>query len=232
MEYTVSLALFDFLPVIFSGIGVLILAQMIGRFDATSGKAAYFAALLIVLGGLSKAVWKIIIATTGTDIVWLDDLLFVFLAPGFTLLSWSLWNAQQVMQGREIAKNVWLRPLGVIALFGIGAVAAKLAQPDERYWFFILLTLTTFANLAVSVLVIRQAKQQGQPVTMGLFIFNIVMVFALSGMARIPEQTIALQWIEESLNVLAQGAFALAAGQLVAKSGDLSTAIGQKWVTE
>ena len=214
MEYTISLALVDFIPVIFSAIGVFTIATMIASLDRTSGRMAYIAAVLITLGGLSKAVWKLIIAATGTDVVGLDDLLFVFLGPGFTLLSWALWNAQLIITDKEIPKKVWLRPFGVIALFGIGAISARIAQPEARYWVYILLTLTTFANLAVGILLIRQANRQHLKLAAGLFVFNLIAIFALSGMARIPEQTIALQWIEETINVFAQGAFAFAAWQL------------------
>ena len=93
-EYTVSLALFDFVPVICSGIGLFFITRMIARLDANSGKVAYLAGTLIVLGGLSKATWKLIFTSSGTDIAWMNDMLFIFLAPGFTLLSWALWNAQ------------------------------------------------------------------------------------------------------------------------------------------
>ncbi len=218
MEYTNSLALVDFLPVIFSALGVVIIAQMIARLDQTSGYVAYSAAVLIILGGLSKAVWKLVIAATGQDLVGLDDMLFVFLGPGFTLLSWALSNAQRVMAGKEIPQNIWLRPLGVIALFGVGAIAARIFQPEVRYWVYILLTLTTFANLALGVLLIKQSIQMNLTWAVALFVFNLIAIFALSGMARIPEQTIALQWLEECINVLAQGAFAVAAWQLNKKT--------------
>ena len=230
MDYTVSLALVDFLPVILSGIGVFLIARMIGRFDATSGKVAYLAATLIVLGGLTKVVWKFTIAATGIDLLGVDNMLFVFLGPGFTLFSWSLWNAQQVMQGKAIAKNVWLRPLGVIALFGIGAISARLAQPGERTWFFILMTLTTFANMAVSVLVIRQSLWQAQKLAAALFIVNLVGVFALNGMARV-DQTIAMQWVEEGLQVFIQLAFAVAAWMMTRKERNSSTVYSEKFVT-
>ena len=214
MEYTISLALVDFIPVIFSAIGVFLIAQMIARLDRTSGRVGYLAAGLITLGGLTKAVWKLVIAATGYDIAGLDDLLFVFLGPGFTLLAWALWNAQLIMTDKAIPRRVWLRPLAVIALFGFGAISARIFQPEARYWVYILLTLTTFANLAAGILLIRQAKQQNLNLAVGLFIFNLLAVFALSGLARVPEQTIALQWVEELLNVLAQGAFAFAAWRL------------------
>jgi len=223
MEYTIALALVDFLPVIFSAIGVLLIAQMISRFDHTSGLVAYLSAILITLGGLSKAVWKLVIAATGTDLSGLDDMLFIFLGIGFTLLSWALFNAQRVMAGKEIPKHVWLRPLAVIALFGIGAISARIFQPDTRYWVYILLTLTTFANLAVGILLIKQSLAFNLKVTAGLFLFNLIVIFAMSGMARIPEQTITLQWIEESINVLGQAAFAIAAWQLNRKTAVATT---------
>ena len=214
MEYTLSLALVDFIPVIFSAVGVFLIARMVAMLDAVSGRVAYLAAGLITLGGLTKAVWKLVIAASGTDLAGLDDLLFVFLGPGFTLLSWALWNAQLRLGGKAIPKGIWLRPLGVIGLFGIGAVAAKIFTPQARYWVYILLTLTTFANLAVGILLIRQARQQQLTVAAGLFLFNLIAIFSLSGMARVPEQSIGLQWIEESINVLGQGAFAFAAWRL------------------
>jgi hypothetical protein len=226
MEYTISLALVDFLPVLFSAIGVFIIAHMIAGIEPISGRMAYLAAVLITIGGLTKAVWKLVIASTGNDLAGLDDLLFVFLGPGFTLLSWALWNAQLVMAGKPVPKNVWLRPFAVIAFFGIGAISARIFQPEARYWVYTLLTLTTFANLAVGVLLIRQANQQHLKMAAILFAFNLIAIFMLSGMARIPDQTIALQWAEESINVLAQGAFAFAAWQLARDTAVAANPLG------
>ena len=42
-------------------------------------------------------------------------------------------------------------------------------------------------------------------------------------MARIPDQTIALQWIEEIINVFAQGTFAVAAWQLSKRTAVITT---------
>jgi len=43
-----------------------------------------------------------------------------------------------------------------------------------------------------------------------LFIINLVGVFALNGMAR-RDQTVVMQWVEESLQVCIQLSFAIAA---------------------
>lgn len=213
MDYTVSLALVDFIPVIFSAMGLVLIAQMLGSMNAISQRMAKVAAALIVLGGLSKATWKLIIATTGSDITVLDNLLFIFLAPGFTLLAWALWSSRRRLAGKAQG-SIWLRPLIIIILVGLGALLARLFQPDARTWVFFLLGLTTIANVAAGIMLIQQARQHKLMLAAVLFLFNLVIVFALSGLARIPEQTIALQWIEESLNVSGQGAFAFGAWKL------------------
>ncbi len=213
MEYSLGLALEDFLPVLFSALGLFILAGMIRRIDRGSGTMAYLGFALVALGGLLKASWKLVYVTSGQDVVWMADSLFVLLGPGFTFFAWALWSAQQALAGKTIPRNVWLRPLGVIALFGVGAISASVFA-GGRTWNYILLTLTTFANLAVGVLLIRQSRQQGLTLAAALFLVNLVVVFAMSGMARIENQTIALQWFEQIVNTLGQGAFAFAAWQL------------------
>ena len=97
---------------------------MISRIDADSGRMAALGAILVVFGGVFKAGWKLKIAATGQDVVWTADSLFVLLGPGFTLLAWALWSTRRVTAGKEIPKLVWLRPLAVILLFGIGVLAA------------------------------------------------------------------------------------------------------------
>ncbi len=223
--YTIPMALEDFIPVILSAVGFYFLSRMIMGLDRTSGKVAFASSTLIVLGGVSKATWKLIVASSSIDIVWMNSALFICLAPGFTFFSWALWNAMQIYEGKEIPNNVWIRPFAVYVLFAIGAIAAYITNPQERYWFFILLTLTTFANLAVGVSLIRQARQLELSVVAGLFLFNIVMVFILSGLARAP-QTASMQWIEQGLQTLSQAAFAFASWKLYkAISGEEVSAI-------
>jgi hypothetical protein len=206
MEYTLGLAIEDYIPVILSSAGLLLLAQMINRLDKNAGKMAYLGFVLITLGGVFKATWKFTIALTGKDIVWMDNGLFVFLGPGFALMAWALWSAQRVLAKEPVPKNVWLRPLAVIILFGVGAVSSYFVQ-GGRTWVFIMLGLTTFSNLAVGILLIRQARQNGLNLVAGLFLFNLVAIFTLSGMARIDPQTIPLQWTEQIINTFSQGSF-------------------------
>lgn len=206
MEYTIALAVEDYIPVILSSAGLLLLAQMINRLHKQAGVMAYAGFLLITLGGVFKASWKFTIALTGRDIVWMDNSLFVLLGPGFALMAWALWSAQRTLKNEPVPNLVWLRPLAVIAIFGTGAISSYFVQ-GGRTWVLIMLGLTTFSNLAVGILLIRQARQNGLNIAAALFLFNLIAVFTLSGMARIEPQTIPLQWSEQIINTFSQGAF-------------------------
>lgn len=218
--FTLGLALEDFVPVILSSLGLFILARMANQFSRAAGRMAYLGWILVTLGGLFKASWKLIMALSDgqTDVVWMDLGLFLWMGPGFTFMAFAIWYAQRVMRGKKLPRNPWLAPTIIIALNSFGALAVALTMSPADRWRFVFLGLTTIANVTLAVLLIVQAARQHQYGVMVLFIFNIVIVFLLSGMARIPDQTISLQWTEQILNTLAQGAFAVAAWRLGAKA--------------
>ncbi|MCO5186210.1 MAG: hypothetical protein M9965_20005 [Anaerolineae bacterium] len=220
VTFTMGLALEDFVPVILSSLGLFILARMVDQFGRSAGRMAYLGWALITLGGLFKALWKLIMALSNgqTDVAWMDLGLFLWMGTGFTFMAFAVWHAQRIMRGKKAPKNPWLAPIIIVALNGFGAVVVALTMSPADRWRFVFLGLTTIANVALAVLLIVQAYRQHQYGVMGLFVLNIVIVFALSGMARIPDQTIPLQWMEQILNTLAQGAFAVAAWRLGAKA--------------
>ncbi len=213
MEYTLGLALEDFIPVILSSVGLCFIVQMIARVDERYGRFAQISWILITIGGLCKAAWKLIMALSdGTnDVRFLDNALFVFLAVGFSVMAWSLSNAQRQEAGKAAVPMYWFAGVG---LFYVGAVVTAVSQPDSRTWVFILLGLTTIANVITAVLLIHQAWRQSMRLEAVLFTVNILAVFMLSGMARIDPQTIPLQWAEQIINTLAQGTFAYAGWRL------------------
>ncbi len=74
MEYTLSLALVDFLPVLFTAIGYFFLYRMVSHINEQQGKIASIGAILIIAGGFFKAVWKLTMVATNsaTNIAWMD----------------------------------------------------------------------------------------------------------------------------------------------------------------
>lgn len=79
-NFPLSLAFFDALPVLFFGIAVLLIAIRFENILFITG------AFLCTLAGLGKVIWKIIIAGTRKDIVWMNRQLRVLMPVGFLLI--------------------------------------------------------------------------------------------------------------------------------------------------
>lgn len=219
MTYTLPLALEDFIPVILSSIGLFLISRMVRRIDPRLGQMAQLGWILVSLGGLLKATWKLVMAITNaqTDLVWLDKGMFIWMAAGFTLLAFALWHtagtrAQNVNQNPLF--RLWLGPLIVLGLALIAIFATGFPDIAVNTWRFILLGITTIGNVALAVLLIQKSRHLGRNLAALLFLVNIIIVFILSGLARIPDQTIPLQWTEQLLNTVSQAAFLYAAWQL------------------
>ncbi len=215
-EYTLALALEDYLPVIFSSIGLYFISRMVARVDARLGQMAAIGWILITIGGFLKATWKLTMALTSsqTDLVWLDKGMFIWMAAGFTLVAFAAWFMSEMRSGKERPKRIWLGPLAVLLLVLPAIFFTGFPDVTVNTWRFILLGVMTIGNVVLVVLLIQQARRLGLNKVALLFLANIVIVFILSGLARIPDQTIPLQWVEQILNTIAQGAFAYAAYKL------------------
>jgi len=213
MEYTLSLALVDFLPVAFTAIGFYFLYKMVAHISAEHGKVAAFGSVLVVAGGFFKAVWKLLMASSGgtIDINWMEDGLFVWMAPGYVFLAWSVWQTVRMVRGKK-ASGVWIAP-AVVAGLTLG-FAYYLHSTGSDKWKLILLIVMVLATVITSVLLIIFAFREKMSLAGVLFIINLVCVFLLSGMARIQHQTIPLQWIEESINTVSWLCFAIAAKKI------------------
>ncbi len=208
--YTIPMALFDYLPVLLSGFGLWqIRAYLIARNAALTGLLT-LGWLAVISGGLCKATWKLIYAASANDIEALDAMLFLGLTPGFIILCRG-WFAT-----RSDASATTHFSFAVSVILFTSALAFMLtsAYPDSRMWFFVLLALTTIFNSVLLISLAMTAWRRQLRFASLLFIVNLTMAFILSGLGRIEEQTAALQWIEESLNFIAQGGFAWAAWQL------------------
>ena len=94
-QYGLDLALTNFLPVLFTALALFCIARLARDLAPSSEPMALSGAALVVLAGLCKALWKLILALGGPDLPWLANALFPLMAPGFTLLALALWQAQR-----------------------------------------------------------------------------------------------------------------------------------------
>lgn len=212
MEYTLSLALVDFLPVSFSAVGFAYIVRMVSHVLPWQGNVALLGAVLIVAGGFSRALWKLFMASSGgmLDIDWLEDCLFVLMAPGFSILAWSVWQASRFVQGKRIF-GAWLVPFVFIVFMFVTSYLFFRSRPDSPAWERVLLSVMVIATVITGVLLILFAFRRELPMAGWLFMINLVGIFILNGAARLPVQPISLQWIEEGINTVSWLAFAMAA---------------------
>lgn len=211
MEFTLSLALLDFIPVFLTAIGFIYLIRLAFSILPAQGRIAFFGGTLIIVGGFFKALWKLLMALSNStmDIGWMDDGLFVYLAPGYLMFAWSMWQVARSAQGKRIF-GAWLIPT-LISLLVLGAsYSLFISHPESPAWERVLLTATVLANFVSGILLITFAFRQKLSVAGWLFLLNLVGVFALNGLAR-TSQTIFIHWIDESVNTLSCLGFMIAA---------------------
>ena len=214
-RYTLGLALFDYLPVIAAAIGLTLVCKYCALVGRQTGAWIYVVPLVAVTGGTLKATWKLIVVTTGTNIQWMSDQLFFFIASGYVLMaSLVAMSLRAHSRNAQLSETWWRMPSMAAAL--IVATALVLANSSEsRSWAFLLLGVMSIANLVFSIRLIAHSAGQRKWLAVLGFSLNLVLAYVLVGLARIPEQTLELQWAEEILNFVATSALALAAWYLI-----------------
>ena len=194
-QYGLDSALFNFLPVLLTALALFCIARLVRALAPANAPMALAGAALVVLAGLCKASWKLIVALGGPDLPWLAGALFPLMAPGFTLLTLAVWQAQ-----RNTPARPWLMALALIGIaYGISALRSW-GLAVERGWFLPLLALASLANLTLTGLLLRESWRRRAVWLAPLFLANLAMVFALQRIARIEPMTIYLHWLEQSLH--------------------------------
>ena len=185
--YPLALALYDFVPVAFFLIGAIFLARIAARIcDLHCGCLAMTGSLLIFLGGFLKAIWKILYTTGVGDFQLLSEAQFPLVAPGFLILL----IAVIVMARRDRD----LRTTNAVPV---------LLMATWKIPFLIVMTLASMGVQGILTYVSFQRKAKLAAVG---FIVAFLGLVGLGSMAS-GEQTLARQWIEQSVNTVSQLGF-------------------------
>lgn len=213
-DVSLALAIQDYMPIILSAVGLFFLARLCGRADPRLGDLAFTGMIVITIGGLSKATWKVIAATMTQDVVLLERMLFGLMAPGFIFVALAFLAATGVERARHPARVTSRMAVALLVLaFGFG-----LSQSGVMGIEMFLLALTVIASTTVYVRAIQVARARDLPAAAALFTFALLAALSLGAIGSL-DQTIALQWTEQLVNTAALAAFARAAYLLTVRVG-------------
>ncbi len=209
-EFTLSLALFNFFPVVFTALGMTFLVLWLHEGCPDNTPFAVVAAVLVVLGGLTKASWKLIFTLSGTDLLWLGNALFPLIGPGFFMLAILTLATLCRQQGRTLTQRPWWPALLFIAMMLVLAAWRTWGLEITRGWFVPMMLLTTLGNLGLSALLIALSVRYRRWWLMGLLIINVLMIFLLQPIAMAEPKTVMLHWIEQTLTAFGTLCFTVA----------------------
>jgi hypothetical protein len=187
MEYSLGLAILDFVPILAFLAGAYFLVKIAILHRGTAcGRMMLAGTGLVFTGGFLKASWKLLYVLDVADIRLMSEAQFVLLAIGFT--------------GMLVALSYLARSFNQEGKLGSALLIST--------WKIPFLTVMTLCSLgAHGLLAYIGFKKKDNPAAV-LFILATVCMLAMSGLASGAEQTVAMQWIEESINSLGQLSFA------------------------
>ena len=197
MDFTIEMALVDYIPVICFAIGAIILMRDLYN-KMSKGAFALFAAgtINITIAGALKATWKLLYAAGICNFEALNNMFFPTQSIGFLFAG-----------------------LGILAMLVYNQKETKLRSvPPVFSGTFVFVGLMV-AGLGVmdTVLCIISAKLK-KPWLIALFVLSFVCSLCMGYLSSKDFTEAAMNWIAEGVNVVGQGSF-LAGAYLLHKNG-------------
>lgn len=203
-EYSIVMALVDFVPVIFFAAGSVILMRDLYNKMSKGAFALFSAGLIdIVFAGALKALYKLLYAAGVCDFTALSDMFFPVQAIGFLLAGCGIAAMLCFDQGDTEA-----------------AVSGAAAAPQVFKGTFVFVGLVTagLAMLDVSLCVL--AKKLKKPGVIVVFILSLILSLCMGYLSSRDFTEASMNWIAEGMNILAEGTFFL--GALLAHKAGLA----------
>lgn len=191
-NFTISMALMDFVPVIFFGITAVILLRDLYN-KMFKGAYALLAAgsVNVFMAGFCKALWKLLYAANICNFVALEEMFMPVNSLGLLFVGLSL-----------IGMLCWKKKSGMLS---VAPPVFASSMP------FIMMMVVGLGGMCASLSVIA-AKMKKAPV-MILFILSFVCAMAMGYMSSQDSTQAWVNWAEQSINCVSQGC--LMAGAIV-----------------
>lgn len=170
MDFSVSMALFDFIPVILYAVSSAVLQQGLYSRMTRGGFAAYCGGCtLVTVAGAYKALWKLLYALNICDIQALNYCFMPIQAIGFLIAGAALTVYVFSKRGKECAPVLYAVPVFtgsmpfifgmVLGLFFVQLSYAVIAARKKRYGAMVLFTAGFFLQMAMGYLSTKDFSQ-------------------------------------------------------------------------
>ena len=197
MDFTIEMALVDYIPVICFAIGAIILMRDLYN-KMSKGAFALFSAgtIMITLAGALKATWKLLYAAGVCNFEALNNMFFPTQSIGFLLAGIGILAMLVYNQGETKLRSV--PPVFSGTFVFVGLMVAGLGVMD-----------TVLCILAVKL---------KKPWLIAIFVLSFVCSLGMGYLSSKDFTEAAMNWIAEGVNVVGQGSF-LAGAYLLHKNG-------------
>ena len=186
MEFTIGMALFDYIPVIFFALGAFILLR---DFYKRVNQLAYMilatGVAAVAIAGALKATWKLLYAAEICDIAIFNKMFFPTQSIGFLLA------------GLGMMLILFLKPTN----------KAKLSAMEPTLLIMILLMVSGLAFLDAGLCIV--SKKLKKPVAIVCFIVSFVCCLGMGYLSSKDFEKASMNWIAEGVNFCGQGLFLL-----------------------
>jgi hypothetical protein len=171
---------FEFLQVALFAIGMFFIFKLIWQKNKMCGNLALFGGMFSILGGGLKVFGLFVKVLSGEDKPFFINSLLVFYSAGLICTAFALYKSQRRDEAMNLSQ-VWTVPVLLVAIvWAISGYSGFFT--GNRDWLFILLAVTVSANTVLLLqLILRSLKPKPDWIAAGLFIANLIVIFALVG---------------------------------------------------
>lgn len=189
MDFTISMALVDFIPVIFFLFSAVLLQRDLYN-KMSKGAFALLATgtIMILTAGTLKALWKLLYAAGVCDFERLNAIFFPLQSLGFLFAGIALIAMLTAKQGE-------------------GTLYAAAPAVFSGTMIFVALTCLGAAGFCGSLAVFAGKKKKGWLSV--LYVLSFAMMLAMGYLSSKDFEKASMNWIAEGVNVLGQGLFFL-----------------------
>ncbi len=190
-DFSVGMALFDYIPVIFFAIGAVILLRDLYN-KMSKGAFAIFAAGVIdvAMAGALKATWKLLYAGANIDISALNAMFFPVQSIGFLLAGIGM-----IVMLCNNKKEKGIKNCAVVPVISI------------TFPYLVLVMVAGLGCLDAGLCIL--AKKLKKPGVIAIFVLSFVCCLGMGYLSTKDFEEAAMNWIAEGVNFCGQGLFLL-----------------------